>query len=55
MILLKYAQGIMIKVASNDHNWRIEDESNVELIGSNDLDYRLSVFHTDASVFFLLY
>jgi len=36
MILLKYAQGIMIKVASNDHNWRIEDESNVELTGSNE-------------------
>ena len=33
MIPLKCAQGIMNKVASNDHNWHIEDESNVELTG----------------------
>jgi hypothetical protein len=26
----------MIKVGANDHNWRIQDESNVELTGSND-------------------
>jgi hypothetical protein len=33
MIPLKCAQGIMNKVASSDHNWHIEDESNVELKG----------------------
>jgi hypothetical protein len=36
MVPLKCAQGIMNKVASNDHNWHIEDESNAKLKGSNE-------------------
>jgi hypothetical protein len=36
LILLKCAQGIINKVASNDHNWHFPDYSQIELTGGKE-------------------